>query len=128
VNRYAEVFKRVSDSEFVDLPVITGISNERSSAEEELTLVCQLIKFLDNQQSPLSLSELSEIHIRRNDGVSLYFNEMSAEIKTEWNEIINKMDALRRVIAHLSRVGRIGKVAAIDLNYSNGILVSFKNG
>ncbi|MFC1883331.1 cell division protein FtsQ/DivIB [Thermodesulfobacteriota bacterium] len=128
LNRHGEVFKRVSDSEFVDLPVITGISEERFSAEEELSLAYQIIKFLEKQQRPLSLSELSEIHIRSKEGVSLYFNKMSAEIKTEWDGINNKMDNLRKVLEHLDRTGRIRKAVAIDLNYSKGILVSFKNG
>jgi len=128
LNGYGEVFKQLEDSEFVDLPVLTGISDKGSPAEDDIRLACKIIKFFKEQKRPFSLMELSEIHFREDGGVSIYFDKMPIEIKTEWVAIENKIDSLRKVIAHLNSTGRIGQVEEIDLNYSSGIMVSFKDG
>ena len=127
INNHGEIFKQVEDSEFVDLPVLTGILDDGFSAEENIKLACQILEFLENQKRPLSLTKLSEIHFWGDGDVSLYFDQMPIEIKTEWAEIKNKINPLKKVLADLNKTGRIDKVAWIDLNYSNGIMVSFKD-
>ena len=128
LNGYGEIFKQIEDSEFVDLPVLTGISDQGSNVEEDVKMACQMVKFFNEQESPLSIVELSEIHFRRDGGVSIYFDKMSVEIRTEWKTIERKIGSLRKVIKHLNRTGKINLVEVIDLNYSSGIMVSFKNG
>ena len=128
VNNHGEIFKQVEDSEFVDLPVLTGILDDGASAEENIKLACQLLGFLEDQKRPLSLTELSEVHFRGDGNLSLYFDKMPMEIRTQWNGIRKKIGSLKKVLAHLNKTDRIDKVGEIDLNYSNGIMVSFKGG
>jgi cell division protein FtsQ len=128
LNKYGEIFKQVEDSEFIDLPVVTGIIGKEMPSEKDIGSVCQTIKLLKNQEKPLSSMDLSEIHFRDDGGVSVYFKKMKIEIRTGLLGIENKIDSLRKVVAHLNRTGKISQVGGIDLNYSNGIVVSFKNG
>jgi hypothetical protein len=39
-----------------------------------------------------------------------------------------KIAGLKKVIAHLNRLGRMGQVVSIDLNSADGAVVSFRNG
>ena len=45
-----------------------------------------------------------------------------------WNEVADKMDGLRHVAEHLNQSGNIARVTRINLNCTDGAVVSFENG
>lgn len=128
MNRHGEIFKEVNDSEEMDFPIITGISRDESENREQLHRAARIIKILESEKGLWSLSELSEIHLKKNRGMSIYFNHLAAEIKVTAKDLADKMDGLNKVAEHLSRTGRIQQVTRIDLNHVDGAVVSFRKG
>ena len=128
VNRRGEIFKKLSKSDDIDFPVITGLSKNSSSAKDELGKAIHVLKVLESEDDLWSLEKLSEIHLRKDGGMSLYFNHLKAEITFMWNEFADKMNGLRKVTEHLTQSGKIHSVTHINLNYVDGAVVSFKNG
>jgi len=128
VNRWGEIFKKVSGSDDMDLPVITGLSTDNLQVREELRQAIHIVRVLESEEGPWSVSELSEIHVRKDGSVSLYFNHVKSEVTSMWNELADKMDGLKKVAEHLNQSGKIDLVTRINLNYVGGAVVSFENG
>ena len=128
MNRWGEIFKEVLDSEEIDFPVITGFLKKGSDVQEQLQRAALIIRVLESEKGLWSLNELSEINVKKEGGVSLYFNHLAAEIKLGCEDLRNKVDGLRRVAKHLSQTGRIHQVSGIDLNYVDEVVVSFRKG
>jgi cell division protein FtsQ len=128
MNRQGEIFKEVKDSEEIDLPIITGASLDILEDSEQLHRAARVIKILEAEKGLWSLSELSEIHLKRNRGMSIYFSHLAAEIKVTVEDLADKMDGLNKVAEHLSRTGRIHQVDRIDLSHVDGAVVSFRKG
>ena len=125
MNQWGEVFKEVSGSDDIDLPVITGLSGLGPDTRGQLHRASRVIKVLKSENGPWSLRELSEIHLKEDGEISLYFNHLKAEIRSMWNDLGSKMEGLKRVAEHLNRSGKIKHVIHIDLNYADGAVVSF---
>jgi len=128
VNRWGEIFVRVSGSDDMDFPVITGLTTDKVKIRDELRQAIHVVRVLETQQGPWSLSELSEIHLGKSGDVSLYFNHVKVEITLMWNELGDRMNALKKVTDHLNQTGRIDLVTRINLNCMDGAVVSFRNG
>jgi cell division protein FtsQ len=125
LNRWGEIFKKVQESEVVDFPIITGISLQSGKAQEQLYRVSHVLQVLELEEGRWSADELSEIHIRENGSVSLYFEHLSAEVRLMWYDLENKLEGLKKVTEHLTRSGKIHQVSRIDLNQVDGAVVSF---
>jgi cell division septal protein FtsQ len=128
MNRYGEVFKEVSELEDMDFPVVTGVSKQGTGASRQLDRAVRIMRILESEAGLWSVNELSEIHVKKDGGASLYFNHLAAEIKLICDDLTVKMAGLRKVAEHLTRTGRIHQVTAIDLSHVDGALVSFKEG
>jgi len=127
VNRWGEIFKRVSESDDNDFPIITGLSKNRSRAKEQLGKTMHVISILEAEDDLWSLEKVSEIHLRKDGEISLYFNHLKAEVRFMWNELGDKIDGLKRVAEHLNQSGKIDTVIHINLNYEDGAVVYFRN-
>jgi cell division septal protein FtsQ len=127
VNRWGEMFKKVSETDDTDLPVITGLSADASEVQKELNQAMHVVKVLESEEGDWSVSQLSEIHVSKDGAMSLYFNHMKAEVTFMWNELADKMDGLKKVAGHLNESGKTEMVTRINLNYVDGAVVSFKN-
>jgi len=128
MNRWGEVFKEVYEPEDADFPVITGVSKQGSQVWEQLKRASHIMRLLESEKGPWALKELSEIHIKKEGGISLYFIHLTAEIKLMCEDFMSKMEGLKRVVEHLRQTGRIHQVTAIDLNLVDGAVVSFREG
>ncbi|MCJ7809587.1 MAG: FtsQ-type POTRA domain-containing protein [Desulfobulbaceae bacterium] len=126
MNRYGEIFKEVDGQDSVDLPLITGIAENTVKAPELLKNAVHVMGILKAEAEPLSLSQVSEIHVRNNDEMSLYFNHLKAEVRCKWRHLEGKMDGLRKVSQHLAKTGKMEQINRIDLNYMDGAVVSYK--
>jgi cell division septal protein FtsQ len=80
------------------------------------------------EKDPWSLKNLSEIHVKKDGDVSLYFSFLPAAVKLRAQNLESKMEELKRVVEHLNSTGRMHTVKAIHLNYGEGAVVSFKKG
>ena len=140
MNRWGEAFKEVDKSEEMDFPVITGLSKEEADVKKQLGIAVFIIKILESEEGQWSLNELSEINVKKDGGLSLYFNHLPVEIKLmsdlpaiagsadegKWAaDLSNRLDGLKKVADHLRQTGRIHQVTKIDLNYVDGAVVTF---
>jgi cell division protein FtsQ len=128
VNRWGEVFKEVSQSEGVDFPLVTGIQSEESRQREQLRRAVSLMRALESVGGPWTLSQLSEVNVKEDEVLSLYYKDIGAEIKLIGSQVGGEMDKLGRVARHLKETGVINQVNRIDLSYRDGVVVSFRDG
>ena len=82
---------------------------------------------MESEDDVWSLDEVSEIHFKKDGGISLYFNHLRAEVAFMWSELGDKIDGLKKVVEHLNKSGKIDTVTRINLNYEDGAVVSFRN-
>lgn len=128
LNPYGKLFKEVGPDEDVDFPIITGVVSDDLDREKQVGFSLQVLQFLESQKEPWSLKNLSEIHVKKDGEVSLYFSFLPAAVKMKPQNLGSKMEELKKVVEHLSSTGRISMVKAIHLNYGEGAVVSFKKG
>ena len=121
---YGEIFKELQDGEEIDFPIITGIHSKDPQSRIQLKLASQVLKSLESEKGQWSLKELSEIHLNKNQTVSLYFIHLGAEIKTRADDILAKLASLNKVANHLRQTSTIHEVSSINLNSRNGIIVT----
>jgi cell division septal protein FtsQ len=128
LNRYGEPFKKVEASEDADFPLVTGLRTKGQREIDELQKVARVMEELREEKNPWSLAALAEIHVEDENHFTLYFEHMDAGIRVSGTALRKEVQELRRVVAHLARSGRIGKVSTIDFGYRGGAVVSFRKG
>ena len=128
INRQGEIFKEVSQTEGVDFPLVTGVDREGSKRREQLRRAVYVMRALESVEGPWSLNQLSEVNVKEDEIFSLYYKNMGAEIKLMGSYLVGKMGRLRKVARHLREAGRIDQVHKIDLSYTDGVVVSFRDG
>ena len=141
MNQWGEIVKEVGEEDQLDLPLITGLSEQGPEIQEHLDKAAGIMRILESEEGLWSLNELSEIHMKREGGVSIYFSHLAAEIKliddlpaiasaqtTRPTDLTSKIDGLKRIAEHLRHSGWIHQVNGIDLNYVDGAVVSFRKG
>jgi len=127
MNKWGKVFKEVFASGELDFPIITGISPKDAFNERQLVCAAEVLRILESEDRPLSLADLSEIHVREDGNVHLYFSSLPV-IRIKSNLLDKRMDDLKKVVDHLFNTGRMHLVRGINLNYQDGAVVSFKKG
>jgi hypothetical protein len=125
MDRRGKIFKKVDQNEDNDFPLITGLSVTGRGREVQLKLAAHVLRVLESEKEPWSLQELSEVHVKKNGGISLYFRFMSAIIKLNGNELGRKIVELKRLARHLNKTGNTHMVREINLDYRDGAVVLF---
>jgi cell division protein FtsQ len=126
LNRQGAIFKKLDSDEAVDYPVLTGFVPDDPGQARKLLLAARVLRTFESQEEPWSLKDISEVFIRESGNVSIYFRNIPAEIKVKVQNLGEKLDALRQVVAHLSSTGRVQAVKRINLHYRDGAVVCFK--
>ena len=126
INRYGEIFKKVNLEENINYPILTGVPDNPVKAREELNYCMEVLNFLEIEQSPWSLEELSEIHINRDGNIHLYYSDMPIKIVVNKDTFPSKIDGLKKVIKDLRDKDRLIETLEVNLNYNDGAIVSFK--
>ena len=126
MNSQGRLFKPVSQDEEMDFPILTGLSKTDPGQKEKLDQTAHVLNVLKAQKDRWSLQNLSEIHLNKNGGISLYFNHIRAAIRISQHNLARNMEELKQVAKHLSKSGKINLVTQIDLNHVDGAIVSFK--
>lgn len=128
VNRSGEIFVEAEREKNLDFPVITGLREEPEIRGEQLMWATHVLKILEGERRPWSFRDISEVHVKRNGEMLLYFNSLPVPIQVIGSEMGQRMGDLKRVVEHLNETGRIPMVRKINLNYREGAVVSFKRG
>jgi cell division protein FtsQ len=128
MNRRGKVFKEAEGLDSLDYPVVTGISTEVDQKERQLQVALEVLRVIHEEPPPWCLGNLSEIHVRKDGNVSLYFTFLRAEIQLRGTDLALRMADLKRLVEHLHSEGRIPMVRSINLNYGDAAAVSFRKG
>ena len=126
LNRDGKIFKEVDETEGLDYPVVTGISMSGADREKHLEWATHVLAILEYENEPWSLSDLSEVHIKKDGNVSLYFSSLPAVIKIRGRDLGAKIGDLKKIVEHINGTGSMHMVRVINLNYKDGAVVSFK--
>ena len=126
MNRLGKIFEKVDPTGDVDFPLITGISMTAEEMEKQLQLAAHILRELEGEKEAWSLEELSEIHLEKEGHASLYFRSLPAVIVLDGTQMDKKMDDLKRLVQHLEKTGQIRMVKRINLDYTDGGVVSLK--
>jgi cell division protein FtsQ len=128
MNRWGKVFKEVEEFEPMDLPVVTGIPAEGEGREKPLNTAVLVLSTLEAEKGNWSLRNLSELHVRGDGSVYLYYASLPVSVKARAADLGRRMDDLNKVVEHLNRNGRIRMAKGINLEYADGAVVSFRKG
>lgn len=126
MNRLGKIFEKVDPTGDVDFPLITGISTTGEGMEKQVQLAAHILRELEGEKDAWSLEELSEIHLEKEGYASLYFRSLPAAIVLDGTQMHKKMDDLKRLVRHLEKTGQIRMVKQINLDYTDGGVVSLK--
>lgn len=128
LNPWGEIFAPAEDLGDLDYPVITGVTLEEDGGKEQLQRAVEVLRILEKQETPWSLNELSEVHVKRNGMMALYFASLPLAIHVQSGELAGRVDNLKHLVEHLKSTGRIPMVRDINLNYRDAAVVSMKKG
>jgi cell division protein FtsQ len=127
-NRWGEVFKPVQDRDSIDFPIVTGLEVDEAATPGCLKRAVAVMDALKAESGECAISNLSEINLEDEGGLSLYFKTLKAEVRLTESDASFKMDEFKKIVDHLKSIGRLEEATLIDLNYEYGGVVSFKNG
>jgi cell division protein FtsQ len=127
INRQGLPFKELTYTDDKDFPVITGISPTNERRSHYLKAAVEILSAFEMEKGSWSKEELSELHFEEGEKVSLYSTSMPLVLKMGCSEFDIKKRELKKILGHLTETGRIEMVKAIDLNYSKGAVVSFRD-
>ena len=128
MNRYGEIFKTVEQRDDKDFPIITGISGNSGRTREQLKLAAAVLEAFEREKGDWSVKKIGEIHVCEDGDIHLYPLNLPAVIKMGGRELDIQKRELKKVVEHLRKTGRELSVKAIDLNYTDGVVVSFRKG
>jgi len=126
MNRSGVAFKEIEYKENKDYPVITGISEDDYTRKEYLEIAASILSIFENDTGAWSINKISELHFTNIDKVSIYSTELPVVLKMGCSDLGLKRKKLREIVAFLNRSGRINMVKAIDLNYEDIAVVSYR--
>jgi cell division protein FtsQ len=128
IDRYGKVFKRAEPKDRLDIPVLTGLTRKAIMERDKraLELVHQALELLEllGQRKVFTPREVSEIHLSRQHGLTLFTLNEGIPIRLGSGEMEDKLNRLERVLPDLRR--RSEKVEYLDLNYPRKVVVKMK--
>jgi cell division protein FtsQ len=126
MNRWGKVFQEANQAGELDYPIITGITLDESGRAKQLKRAVHVLSTLERGGDSLSLKDLSEVHVKEDGNVSLYFSSLPVAVTLRGTDLEERMVDLKKLVAHLNSTGRIRRVKGINLNYHDGAVVSMK--
>jgi len=127
MNSSGILFKEVEQADDKDYPLITGISRIGKVRDKQLKTAATVLDLFKTETGTWSPKEISEIHISEDCDVSLYSISLPTVIRMGSGELDVKKDDLEKITRHLKETGQMQMVKAIDLNYRDGVVVSFSD-
>lgn len=128
MNRKGRIFKEVEEGDPADFPIVTGIPAGALETDRCIETAVQVLGAIESQDGQWSAEQLSEVHVRGDGSVYLYYSFLPFGVKVRAVEVVKRMEDLKKVVDHLNRSGRIRTARGINLEYAEGAVVSFKKG
>ncbi len=118
VDRQAQVFKRASPGDGLDLPLVTGFTRDdyvqrRNDLEP---LLAGALALLDAYAAEglAAIAPLSEIHVDADEGLTLYVGEQGTQVRLGIGDLPQKLSRLHRVLASLRGAGQRPEALYLD--------------
>jgi cell division protein FtsQ len=129
-DRRGSLFKPLSPGDPHDFPIITGLQREQFVEGQGFPpvifeKVLALIDLLKETPLPLTLSNISEIHVDRERGFTLYANGMKTAVHLGLADLPEKLQKFALVWPALRQQG--SQVEYINLDYPQRVLLSMKD-
>jgi cell division protein FtsQ len=128
MDRNGEVFKKADPGEKLDFPVLTGLQWSEWKQKEPRTMELrhQALDFLDQMEGRkiFPLREVSEIHLSKKDGLTLYTVNGGIPIRLGWGNFADKLNRLEKVLPDLRNKWK--NVEYLALTYSKKVVVKIK--
>ena len=130
VDQTGEVFKRVLPGESLDYPAVTGLTldeviHEPAAAGGQLRRALAVLN-LARASRVLPERQISELHLDATFGITVVTAAEGVLIRLGEEDYPARWLRLERVLVQLG--GDLGKVEAIDLNFSDQATVKLKSG
>lgn len=118
VSEDGAVFKRVEEDDPIDLPVITGVDRDRFTRDRgfRTSVLLEVVALLhDYRGAGLWRREpISEVHVERDDGLSLYVGADGAFVRLGHGPFRAKLGRLRTVLDELGQRGARAEYVYLD--------------
>jgi cell division protein FtsQ len=128
VDRLGEVFKKAGPKDRLDLPVLTGLQPRevRERDKEATALILQALELLGlmGDGRGLSSQEISEVHLSRKKGLTLFTLGEGVPIHMGSGKLQEKIRCLEKVWPDVQR--KYKNVEYLDLNYPRNVVVKMK--
>ena len=121
------LFKKLSDDDYVDLPVITGFEEGNKTKEPLFLSAINLVKLLEGSRSYAYLGILSEVNIDSHYGLSV-LTEKGMYLRLGTGDYESKLKSLKIVMADLEKKGMTRGYLSIDLADASKITVQRRDG
>jgi cell division protein FtsQ len=130
VDRQARLFKP-SPGDPHDFPVLTGLSQEdfvqaEGIVPEAVARVFKLLDLLKETPPPLNLENISEVHVDKERGYTLYANGLKAAVDLGLTDYPEKLQKFAQIWPVLAQKGYLVKVGRINLDYPQRVLLTVK--
>ncbi len=126
VDRSGVVFAPVGVDESLDLPFVTGIEAAVVNGEQPYPrhAVRQAVKLIDAMARAGLPFRVSEVHIDRERGITVFPVEPQIELDVGWGRFPEKLARLHEVLGDFT--GREGQLRAIDLTLESHVVVRLR--
>lgn len=125
MDRDGIIFKDVESDDCIDFPVVTGLSAGDKKNGANLKSVASFLNAVYLGDTPLSVKELSEVHVEEDGTFTIYFNKLPFKVLFGRDDFDRKIDSLSHIIRHLRATNRLYQARSIDLDYSDRAVVAF---
>lgn len=131
VDYRGHLFKPLSPGDPHDFPIITGLprqffSPQEGALPETMARVKEIMDLLKKASSPLSLENISEIHVDLERGLTLYANGLGAGVDLGRDHYQEKLQRLAQVWPSITQKGYLPRAARISLDYPRKVLLTLK--
>ena len=125
MDRDGIIFKDVESDDCIDFPVVTGLSAGDKKNGANLKSAASFLNAVYLGDTPLSVKELSEVHVEEDGTFIIYFNKLPFKVLFGRDDFDRKIDSLSHIIRHLRATNRLYQARSIDLDYSDRVVVAF---
>lgn len=131
VDHRGHLFKPLSPGDPHDYPIITGLPREffsptEGALPETMERISQLMDLLKKNPPPLSLENISEIHVDLERGITLFANGLGAGVDLGRDRYQEKLQRLAQAWPVLTQKGYLPRAARINLDYPQKLLLTLK--
>lgn len=128
MDRNGEIFKKAEPKEKLDLPIFTGLSlpEWKQRDPKAMELIQQALELLDllERRKVFSLREISEMHLSKRNGLTLYTLDGGVPVRLGRGEYEDKLNRLEKVLPDVR--SKLKSVEYLALDSPKRVVVKMK--